>query len=334
VVFDELTEIATTADLTAQGYLVPARYFSIAEPDLRGVHTVAGDYQQDELAARMSPLVGDIPRTWMERAPGRRTVVFATTVKHSVALRDAFLVHGVAAEHVDGTTPQQLRLEIFDRFISGQTQVLCNCMLATMGFDLPELDCVVLARPTKSLVLYLQMLGRGLRIAPGKQNCLVLDHSGAVHRHGFATDPRAWSLDGHANLDDERRAAIASATPKQITCPRCACVFHSALQCPECGHFLERRGKDVPTLPGELVEIGDHEIINVNDRMRFHAELRAIAGAKSFKAAWAAHKYREKFGSFPPWRWNTLPTVAPSLTTERWVQSRYIAWRKATGGRS
>src|SRR5204863_1217103 len=106
---------------------------------------------------------------------------------------------------VDAGTPVAQRETTFRRFRDGTTQVLTNCFLAAYGFDLPALSCIVLARPTRSLMLYLQMLGRGLRIAPGKCDCLVLDHAGCVHRHGFATDPRAWTLAGdHATVPTPR----------------------------------------------------------------------------------------------------------------------------------
>ena len=203
--FDDLIEVASTAELTEKGYLVPARYFSIAEPDMARVAIVAGDYQVKGAEQVMAPLLGDIVETWLSRAGGRRTAVFCMSVAHSVSLRAFFAQAGVRAEHVDGTTPNGEREAIFARFASGETQVLCNVLVASIGFDLPALDCIVLARPTKSLVMYLQMLGRGLRPAPGKSDCLILDHSGCVRRLGFAADERFWTLDGHADLERTRR---------------------------------------------------------------------------------------------------------------------------------
>src|SRR5207247_9907269 len=113
---------------------------------------------------------------------------------HAVALAEAFRRAGVAAEHVDARTPADARKATFARFAAGETQVLTNCFLAAYGFDLPVLSCVVLARPTKSLMLYLQMLGRGLRIAPDKRDCLVIDYAGCFHRHGFATVIWTWAF--------------------------------------------------------------------------------------------------------------------------------------------
>jgi DNA repair protein RadD len=282
LLYDELIEPATTADLVREQSLVPARYFSIAEPDLARVRTVAGDYHQGELEAAVNQprLVGDVVTTWLKHAGGRRTAVFATSIKHSAALGEEFLRAGVAAEHVDADTPQALRDTTFERFRSGQTQVLTNCFLASYGFDLPELSCIVLARPTKSLVLYLQMIGRGLRTAAGKSDCLVLDHSGCVHRHGFAHDERLWTLEGERALVEREKTASEKRETKQLTCPECSCVFAGVRLCPECGYFFAPKGKEVRTLEGELVEIGQHLDREQQDRLAFFAELRGGRGGK------------------------------------------------------
>jgi DNA repair protein RadD len=330
IIYDTLIEAATVADLTEAGWLVPARYFSLSEPDLRRVGTVAGDYHQGQLdhAVNQPELVADVVGTWLERAGGRRTVVFATSIAHSVALSESFMRAGVAAEHVDANTPTAERAATFARFVAGQTQVLCNCFLAAYGFDLPPLACVVLARPTKSVVLYLQMLGRGLRPAEGKSDCLVLDHSGAVHRHGFAADPRHWTLDGkYALKEPESTETKAAAT--QVDCPECGAVFSGTRTCPECGWIMRPKGKEVRTLDGELVEVGAGLSEDETDRRCFFAELRAIAIEKGRKPGWAAYSFRDRFGYWPPRDWQHWSPQAPSLETRRWVKSRDIAWAKA-----
>jgi superfamily II DNA or RNA helicase len=161
--YDTLLEPATVQTLTDLEHLVPARYYSWPSPDLSKVHTVAGEYNQKELGtlADRPELLADVVSTWLKLAGDRRTVVFAINIAHSMALAAEFVSHGIAAEHVDAETPNHLRLGIMDRFRKGTTQVLCNCTLASYGFDLPALSCVQIAKPTKSLMLYLQMLGRG-----------------------------------------------------------------------------------------------------------------------------------------------------------------------------
>ena len=332
VLYDRLIEPATTAELQRDGFLVPARYFSISEPDLERVRTIAGDYHQGELerAINQPALVGDIVETWLTRAADRRTVVFCTSIAHSVAVSEAFQRAGVAAEHIDANTPTGEREAIFGRFTAGQTQVLTNCFLASYGFDLPVLSCVVLARPTKSLMLYLQMLGRGLRIAEGKADCLVLDHSGCVHRHGFAHEARAWTLDGDmALVPPEAGSRGEPGESRQIECPECSAVFSGTRTCPECGYYLAPKGKIVETIDGELVEIGASLAPEHQDQLAFFLELRGLAAERGYKPGWPAVNYRERFGDWPPRPWNHLPAALPGLVTRRWVQSRMIAWRKA-----
>src|SRR5262245_41185831 len=124
-----------------------------------------------------------------------RTVVFATSVSHSVHLKEEFVRAGVRAEHLDGSTPKDERDDILARLASGDLEIVVNCLVLTEGYDLPDLGCIVLARPTKSMGLFRQMVGRGLRPAPGKDHCLVLDHAGAVFAHGFAEDTVEWTLE-------------------------------------------------------------------------------------------------------------------------------------------
>lgn len=337
LIYDVLIEVATPAELVASDYLVTARYFSVSEPDLSRVATVGGDFHQGELAVAMNQpgLVGDIVGTWLQHAGERRTVVFASSIEHSVALAAQFREQGVVAEHVDAGTPQHERDALFSRFRSGETQVLTNCFLASYGFDLPELDCIVLARPTKSLMLYLQMLGRGLRPASGKADCLVLDHAGNVRRHGFATDDRFWTLDGTRELDAHQlRERAGRDEDRLLTCPDCRCAFTGARSCPECGYYFAPKGRIVQTLDGELVEVGHNLDHDQQARLDFYLQLRAIAVESGYKSGFAAYKFKERFGVFPPFLWNDYQPVTPSLETRRWFKSRQIAYAKARERRS
>lgn len=345
-VYDEMVLVSTVAELVSQGYLVPARYFAPATPDLKGVRTTAGDYNQLDLDGVMNrpKLVGDIVTHWMQHAAGRRTVVFATSIAHSAALAEEFVTHGITAEHVDANTPQNLREAMFKRFSNGETQVLTNCTLASIGFDLPELDCVVFARPTKSLGLYIQMLGRGLRPAKGKVDCLVLDHAGNVHRHGFATDERFWTLSGKYAEDQVKKERAKKEKEEKgetsITCKQCKCVFEGGNQCPACGWSIPPKIRPVSTVDGELVEytkmgLKPKSQMSEADRRIFFMELAGYGEMKEYKPGWAANQYKQRFGEWPPWAWKTHVEkhggLEPSLATSRFIQSRMIAYRKAKG---
>jgi DNA repair protein RadD len=159
-------------------------------------------------------LVGDIVSHWYRFGQNRPTVVFAVGVGHSIHLRDEFLKSGVKAEHIDGDTPKDERNAILQRLAAGETTVVTNCMVLTEGWDCPEVGCTILARPTKSMGLFRQMVGRVLRPAPGKVNAIVLDHSGAVYRHGLPEDRVDGAYRPITRLSRPRTKCASSATRK------------------------------------------------------------------------------------------------------------------------
>lgn len=183
------------------------------ESNLDIVHTVAGEFNEAELAdavdtAARNRLVVD---AWRQHAAGRsRTVVFAVNKRHALALRDAFLAAGVGAECVLGETPSDERQRIFAAFRDGQLPVLTNCMVLTEGYDEPGIDCVLMCRPTKSLGLYIQCVGRAARKHPGKADALVIDFVDNTTRHSLVTLPTLAGLESDdgdpAASESDRRA--------------------------------------------------------------------------------------------------------------------------------
>jgi len=186
-IFETMIQCPQVADLIEQKHLVKSRVYAPSTPDLTGVRMRAGDYVESQLAERMDrpELVADIVGTWHKRGEGRKTVCFATGVGHSIHLRDEFIASGVRAEHIDGGTPKDEREATLARLASGAIDVVANCMVLTEGWDMPAVGCCILARPTKKLGLFRQMVGRVLRTAPSKVDAIILDHSGAVFRHGL-----------------------------------------------------------------------------------------------------------------------------------------------------
>jgi DNA repair protein RadD len=230
-IFSTMIECPQVATLIEQGYLVKTRIYAPVDPDLRGVHTVAGDYVENQLADRMdrAKLIGDIVTHWFKYGERRKTVVFACSVGHGVHIRDEFIRAGVRAEHLDGSTPKADRDAILARLASGDTELVANCLVLTEGFDLPDLGCCILARPTKKMGLYRQMLGRVLRPADGKPDAIVLDHSGAVFRHGLPEDHVEWSLDpdlrATAPAHQKRQSASEA---KLVECTKCSALRDDA----------------------------------------------------------------------------------------------------------
>jgi DNA repair protein RadD len=333
--FETLVECPNIAELIAAGYLVPTKVYAPSRPDLDGVAVRHGDYVERQLAERMDRpcLVGDIVEHWHKLAGRRRTAVFATSIGHAVHLRDEFLRSGAVAEHIDGTTPAAERDAILARLASGATEVVTNCGVLTEGWDLPEIGCIVLARPTRSFTLYRQVVGRGLRPAPGKDHCLILDHSGATLDHGLIEEPVKWVLapDKHA-LRESQWAGGAGSDRVLTTCPECHAVRWQGRPCPACGWRPPPKPKAVEVEQGDLARLDQarraHPPTYTDaDRRRFLGEVEWIRRERGYNPGWTAHQYRKKFDAWPP-RGN-VEACAPSEATRAWIRSRQIAYRAA-----
>jgi len=228
-IYEDLVITASVRELVDKGYLLVPKVFAPSRPNFRGVKIRGGDYAQDEIELRMDKpkLIGDIVAHWQSLGGDRRTVVFATSVKHSKHIAESFVAAGVAAEHVDGSMPEKERTAILGRLATGQTMVVSNCDVITEGYDLPILSCAILARPTKSSVKFRQMVGRIMRPTEGKDDCLVLDHAGCVYEHGFVEDDIDYTLDDTAKKKPQQ--------PAVKVCKACFAVMPAkAARCPSC----------------------------------------------------------------------------------------------------
>ena len=319
-------------------YLVPVKIFAPPPPDLRGVQVMStGDYNTDELSARMDPLVGDFVEHWLRHAQRRRTIAFAVDVPHSVDITNELIKSGVRAEHVDGTTPQGDREAILGRLASGETEVVSNCMILTEGFDLPDIGCIALVRPTRSLGLFRQMIGRGLRPADGKSDVIILDHSGGVYRHGRPDDVIAWTLDidrRATNTTHDARIAKTGSDPF-CECKACGHLRMKGMACDNCGWEPKPPARAVEYIDADLVELGSAGTPLETDRIAFFCELRGhqrTARKKDgspYHPKWAACQFKDKFKSWPPFSWNNFAPLEPTPATLRWIKSRQIAWAKS-----
>jgi superfamily II DNA or RNA helicase len=187
-----------------QGYLVPPRGKRISvDVDLSKVKKSHGDFQADDLAAALenADALDDILATYVEHAEGRKALIFCPTVAMAHHTASVFRGAGLAAEAVDGTTPEEERHGILHRLHTGETQIVANVGVLTEGFDEPSIGCIIIAAPTKSRVKYTQIVGRGLRLYPGKEDCLILDVVGASEDNSIQSLPALFGLKDL--LDDE-----------------------------------------------------------------------------------------------------------------------------------
>lgn len=320
--YSELVLGPSTRELIDWGYLVPYRALCFEAPDLSGVGKNAdGDYREAELAAVMntSGLTGDIVEHWQQHASDRLTLIFAVNVAHAHALADRFRQAGVASEAIDGRLGYQERKAVLARFGS-ETRVLASVMLFTEGWDRPDIFAIVLARPTMSLRLHLQMIGRGLRTAPDKRDCLILDHAGNLNKHGLPDADRAWKLEpekkGEApdtrdsgGLDDPEGFRL---TVRE--CPKCRQRVPSCcVQCPECGAFLgdiKERGGSLREFSGKYPESaygssgGDPAIQFLIDWARRKGYKPGYVYYGRKRLASARTLYMETFGCAPNRYWS------------------------------
>lgn len=331
--FEALVEAVTIRELIDLGFLVDCDVFAPADPDLTGVKTqrsIGGeiDYNETQLAEAVDKpaLVGDIVQHWHRLAAGKQSVCFASSIAHSQHIVAAFQSAGVKAAHLDYHHDDDERAAILDAFARGEITVLSNSALLAEGWDCPSTEVMILARPTKSLIRYVQMVGRVLRPAPGKVRALLLDHSGTVLRLGFATDDLPLELDdGTARTSASKKQERKASEPKP--CPSCKYVRPAGVHvCPSCG-FAPTRQSDVEVADGQLVKLDrktKQPAAGRFEKAATFAGLLHIASERGYSHGWASHKYREIFGVWP----KGLPSICrePTSDLRNWVKSKNIAW--------
>lgn len=332
-IFKRLVVGTTLTELTEQGFLVPAQCYAPSVPELTGLKTTSlGDWAEEALAEVMgaAKIMGDVVTNWLNLARGRQTIVFGCNVAHSRELCRQFTTAGVRAAHVDGYMDEAERYQIIKAFRAGEITVLCNVAVLTKGFDAPETSCVVIARPTKSLMMHYQMMGRGLRIAEGKADCIIIDHAGNCLRSGIPTEPLPTELDEGAGKNSDRRSRDQE-RPERLPrpCPKCSYLF-SGSACPSCG-FKPQAHEDVEWVDGRLVPIGEtkpkKKTFTSAEKQDIYAQFLGYALQHRFNPGWAYHKCVEYCGSAP----RSTRGVSAKQPTEdlcRWIKHINIKYAK------
>lgn len=312
-VFKTIVVAAHPDELLDAGTLVRPRMFAASLPDLSGVRVTAGDYNANALSDRLrkSTLTGDIVAHWLRYAAGTKTMVYAVDVAHSESIVAAFRASGVRAEHVDGQTPN--RHEVVERLVRGEIDLVSNCSVYTEGTDIPELETLVIARPTKSLGLHIQIIGRVLRTAPGKTGALILDHAGNLVRHGPISQRLEYSLDSPV-----KRSTTGGSPLGLRRCPSCYGLSPSGTpQCPECGHLFTS-DRTPKTRAGELTEFDDL------DRRALWWQLALADCVAGRLVTEAITEYRERYGRWPNPREGGIFTDTPLPTSN--LRTRAFRW--------
>lgn len=330
--FERMIAASTIRELIEDGWLVDCDIYAPSEPDMTGFKQVRNKFGELDFsdmdvgqATDKQELIGDIVSHWFKLAKGTPTVVFASNIAHSKHIVEQFIAAGVTAEHIDCYDDSDARRDALRRFESGQTTIISNSALLAEGWDAPFCQTLILARPTRSLIRYIQMAGRVLRPAPGKTRALILDHSGTVKNLGFPTDDLPLELD-----DGKPKKQSASKKKEEKLPTACAkCSFmKTSHKCPQCG-FAPEKQNDIHTAEGELVkqERGAKKSKATQpEKQQFYSELLGYQAMKGYSDGRIANIFHERFGVWP----NAMQKLAcePSAETKRYIQSRNIAYAK------
>lgn len=297
---DEMVCGPSVKELTRRGFLSPVRVFTSKDQlDKTGIDIVRGDYDAAQVAERVrkSQIVGDSVKHYRELCHGAPALAFCCNIDEAQKTADQFKAAGYNAVAIDGTTETWHRKAVLAGLANGSVHVVTSCNLISEGFDCPGVVAAILLRPTRSVTLYLQQVGRALRPFAGKSHAIILDHVGNVFEHGMPDTDREWALEGRKarkrKTDDEPAVSV-----KQ--CPMCFRCHEPAPVCPECGYIYE--GRKPEKVDGVLTEMSDDDIARLEarktrrreeGRARSLDQLISLAAARGYKnpVKWAQIRY-------------------------------------------
>ena len=289
------------------------------------VRTSGEDWNLKDLADELgkNPHVANVVDNWIKRGENLPTVCFAVDCAHARKLYLEFNGKGVAAAYIDAFTPIEEREYIATLFHSGKIKVVVNVGTMTTGIDW-DIRCIILDRGTKSEKLFVQIIGRGLRTAPGKDKLLIFDHTDTTLRLGFVTDISYDCLDT-GDRKERKKSEKKESLPKD--CSMCGfCKPAGVHICPNCAFAPEKQSRVEPTA-GSLKKLTAAEKRNktatVREKAEFYGQLKYYATLKGKKDNWILAKYRARFGCWPNLK--SITGADPIVTSPE-----IISWLKAS----
>lgn len=326
-IYNSLIEVVETQELIDDGYLVEPSVFGAKNIDLSNVGVGArGDFKESDIAMAMSSTIlhGELLTNWaricgdaigadtiyirdgegIERVSQTNcdvcTVIFAPNVKKSIEIIEQFKAAGVRAEHLDGNAKPAERQKILDKLESGKLSVVSNVNILTEGWDLPRLECIIGARPTRSRSLYKQMGGRLMRPDDNSRIKFLLDHANWTRMHGFLSEPTAHSL---TEPEKRPRKKKSDSTRPLKECPQCKSVHPLGTStCLECGYEWPKKeyqftDENLVQLDAKMVSRADS--VPQNERQETFNRLASACVEKGHKPNWARVRYNSIYGEWP-----------------------------------
>ena len=294
--FDRMVMGPSVQWLIDNGFLARPVYYAPKEtPDLSSVHKVAGDFDRAETEEIIDTprITGDAVTHYRRLCNGQRAVAFCISIAHAQHVADQFCAAGIPAASIDGSLDPVVRQKRVEDLTYGKILVLTSCELISEGFDLPAVNAAILLRPTHSLSMHLQQLGRALRPFPGKTHATILDHVGNCLRHGLAEQEREWDLDGR----EKRTKKSKPVETKQ--CKHCFAIF-TGTACPQCGTEREVSPREVEEVDGELQRLSIEDIAAKRESRREEGKCRtledfkALARQRGYKPGWAYFRWQAR----------------------------------------
>lgn len=294
--FDRMVMGPSVQWLIDNGFLAQPVYYAPREVvDLSQVHTVAGDFDRSEAEEIVDTprITGDAVTHYVRFCNRQRAVAFCISVAHAQHVADTFNSCGIPSASIDGTLDPEVRKQRVEDLTAGKILVLTSCELISEGFDLPAVNAAILLRPTHSLSMHLQQVGRALRPYPGKTNAIILDHVGNCLRHGLAEQERDWDLSGR----EKRLKKSSLVETKQ--CSKCFAIFAGTV-CPQCGSQREIAVREIEEVDGELQRLSIEDISKKREERREEAkcktldDFRALAKLRGYKLGWAFFRWQAR----------------------------------------
>jgi len=319
------------------GHLVRYDVYAAPSADLTNVKTVAGEFNQKQLAeATDKPrLTGDVVSTYQKIGEGRQGIIFACNRAHANHIAKEFNRRGITAESIDCYTDAEERRGMIKRFNDCGLRILVSIQVITTGFDAPVASYAGLACATKSRIKLCQSLGRILRPCDGKTKAIVADHGGNLSRLGFPEDWHDEELDDGKRAKQSKRKDKPEKLPK--ACPSCDFIKPAGMhKCPACG-FKPENIRDVEFEKGELVKIQKkkRKEYTTEQKQEFLNGLNEYAKQHGYRKGkgcygWSLNAYSEKFGCSPSSRMNWSGTGQITDDVKSWIQHKNIAYAKVS----